>query len=378
MKSIPKVYITKSLIHTIKGWIIIAPLTLWFLLVVVTVIMAIVGTATATPLRDPGNQGVIRWPNNTVIHVYIPDDPDGLNRHVDLANGIREWNNRATLQNRGITIQTHRGAPPPGATNAVTVEWVTGTVDTNLGQGGPSYTTDGGNTADDGRIRVSRDTAQVTNQMARNLGIHETGHVLGLDDVATAGAAMNPNFTRNDVLNIGAADDRELGAVYAANVNNTQAQIMPQITQEFDYFRYAYALDWISGQELALFQVSTSGAQLFDFVVPSGWEVGKPMGNDVILVQDNLYLDVGSIYGYKTGDPFVSFVLADDHSYLGPNYPHLEFGFSSFAPSGGAKAFLNGSSDTLGPVPEPSTLLLLGSGLAGIIGFGRKRLFKKA
>jgi hypothetical protein len=30
------------------------------------------------------------------------------------------------------------------------------------------------------------------------------------------------------------------------------------------------------------------------------------------------------------------------------------------------------------PIPEPSTLLLLGSGLVGIIGFGRKKLFKKA
>jgi hypothetical protein len=33
---------------------------------------------------------------------------------------------------------------------------------------------------------------------------------------------------------------------------------------------------------------------------------------------------------------------------------------------------------TICPVPEPCTLLLLGSGVAGIIGFGRKRLFKKA
>ena len=34
--------------------------------------------------------------------------------------------------------------------------------------------------------------------------------------------------------------------------------------------------------------------------------------------------------------------------------------------------------DEAAPVPEPSTILLVGTGLLGIIGFGRKRLNKKA
>jgi hypothetical protein len=94
---------------------------------------------------------------------------------------------------------------------------------------------------------------------------------------------------------------------------------------------------------------------------------------------------IGSIPGFTL---FESFLTIAPHS-ISPNYSFDELDPLKFLYIEG-NAFVStqlgvplsdGFQFRFGhqsPIPEPSTLLLLGSGLVGIIVFGRKRLFKKA
>src|SRR4030042_799941 len=71
--------------------------------------------------------------------------------------------------------------------------------------------------------------------------------------------------------------------------------------------------------------------------------------------------------------------FADVLSELGDSSLRIGIHVQGFA-SGGSEAFVNdgptnGNGTT--PVPEPATMLLLGSGLIGLAGYGRKKFFKK-
>lgn len=112
-----------------------------------------------------------------------------------------------------------------------------------------------------------------------------------------------------------------------------------------------------------------------DTAVIDGWWVSDNFGVNLILN--------GVITGFTSNGDFMGGTKPNNTFHLDSGFISgvntLDFtvynaplGFNGINPSG-LRVELSG---TAAPVPEPSTMFLMGSGLAGLVGYGRKRLKK--
>lgn len=336
---------------------------------------AALAIATVVPAQSPDrsatNRGLIRWPNNTEITVYIPADPDAgtlPGRRAALIKGMQLWFADSVLKNRHITMKVTNVEPAAGTANVVKLKWNDAGTTTDDqghatdGEGGPVWDDNvkdasGNHTAVGGELEIDRSVTKDTD--VQNLGAHEMGHVLGLahgDNVTDVMYSGIRNFELPLSDREISGDVIELRATYAANSNDTQIRLTAKVTPIGNLFRYDYTATWLSGGPLAVFQIDTHGATLSDIIPATGWMIDT-------FRQPNDWIPSSPAV---TPESFLGFVHQADDFNLSVFNPVLSFSFTANAPPGIVGAFFNGEQETIGPLvtPEPASFKLVAMGLA--------------
>lgn len=196
------------------------------------------------------------------------------------------------------------------------------------------------------------------------------GHVDGLGGMTNSGYTLGTDFDLATAATLNTALNK-LGTTYSALVVGsdfggllTQAELNILNARSPDIISFLNA-----GGGLYAMAESNLGAGL----TPGGGQFGfLPF---VATTTPLNYCGPVSVTAFGTSNGFTNIDVCGDHNVFTGT-----FGLSIIDthPGTGEISSLAGRGVTTpgGVVPEPSTLLLLGSGLAGLIGFGRKRLVR--
>ncbi|MCK5585697.1 matrixin family metalloprotease, partial [Candidatus Bipolaricaulota bacterium] len=140
-------------------------------------------------------KGRIRWPQNVTIHVYIPNDPEGLGAEQEVQAACKAWEEKLRSETTAnLTFEYHVGqsAPPMGPNDpppyVIEVNW------TDTGEPGTAtpvsdVTQTGANTYQRGDtyrgiININRNQSPdqpYSSNAIYNIALHEFGHIFGLD-----------------------------------------------------------------------------------------------------------------------------------------------------------------------------------------------------
>ncbi len=169
-------------------------------------------------------------------------------------------------------------------------------------------------------------------------------------------------------------------------MSNCQSDLAAGFTSADNYTldSISFAAEYLWGEPNSLNSLNVylaSGATQPDVILESFLFTGLS-SDPMIYSADSLThpgLSAGTKYWFVFSPAYQTTIAwIEGNDYIPPD--HLISSGDSWQPQAGflgQMAFSVEGTPTAAPVPEPATMLLLGSGLIGLAGYGRKKLFKK-